>query len=115
MATTKKNGRFELPEALHKLYDEQLRDKVSQLEARSKKIEHELRQSDWYRKAKRWQRDVEKRARGVQKDFEKRARGVQKDLEKVRTDAYHAAGLATKAEVDALNRKLRQLGHSADV
>ena len=37
---------------------------------------------------------------------------VQKDINKRRDGAYHLAGLATKTEVDALNRKLRQLNKS---
>lgn len=126
MTSKKNNGGFKPL----KIIDEQLREVLQTVETKSKTLE----KNEWYRKAKRLQKDLEKRAKGVQKDVEKRAKGVQKDLEKrtkgVRRDlekrakdvhkdinkrrdnAYHLAGLATKSEVDALNRKLRQINQS---
>ncbi len=141
MTEKQNNGRF----SPLKLIDEQVRGVIEQVENRGKKLERDVRTKEWYRRAKRMQKDLEKRARGVQKDFDKRTKGIQKDLEKRtkgiqkdlekrtkgiqkdlekrtkglqkdlhkrRDSAYHLAGLATKAEVDALQRKLSKLGQA---
>lgn len=75
----------------YQLVDEQLKNVRERVETQSKDLQRKLRRKDWYRTAKRWQKDIERKA------------------ERVRVDAYHAAGIATKAEIDTLNKKLNEL------
>jgi Flp pilus assembly protein TadB len=92
-----------------KRLDVQVREVLQQMEARAETLEKDMRKNELYRKAKRWQKDLEKRAKSAQKDLDKRVKTVQRGIHKRRDDAYHLAGLATKAEVDSLNRRLREL------
>ena len=58
------------------------------------------------KEAKRLRREAKKLQRTVQRDVQKLQKDWQKRAEGVRVQAYHAAGIATKSDLDKISRKL---------
>ncbi|MFQ5512801.1 MAG: hypothetical protein ACE5FG_00070 [Myxococcota bacterium] len=98
MAETQTTGFDRFNEALRNL-DEQLHELRERFDDRRKRVEGEVR-----KRAERIQTDLRKST--VYKRAEEARRGLEDRVERARTQVFDAFGLATKADIARLNRKL---------
>ena len=101
MADTEVSSFDRFNDALNSL-DEQFQDLRERLDDRRKKVEKDLRD-----RADRIQTDLRKTA--VYQRAEQTMKDLEGTVQKTRTQVYDAVGLASKADVDRLNRKLNTI------
>ncbi len=98
MAETRASGFDRFNDALRGL-DDQLQDLRDRFDGRRKQVETELRK-------RRDQVREELRGNGVYQRAERVRKGLEERVERGRDQIYDAFGLASKAEIQRINRKL---------
>lgn len=88
---TTKNGEDKKGTTLVNKIDASLKSLIERVEDERRGLESKLQETDIYKKAQKFQKDFSKRA------------------EDARAQAFKAAGLATTADIERLNRKLNAI------
>ena len=100
-AAERRNGFDRFNEALRNL-DEEIQDLRERVERGRKRLEGEIRNRTDRVRTELRKNEVFRRAEQLRKD-------VEDQLERGRAQIYEVFGLATKADVERLNRKLNQI------
>jgi predicted nucleic acid-binding Zn-ribbon protein len=100
-ATTRRNGFDRFNEALRNL-DEEIQEFRHRVDRNRKRLEREVRKRADKVRTELRKSDVFKRADKLRKD-------VEDQIDRGRSQVYGVFGIASKSDVDRLNRKLNQL------